>query len=46
MELAKQWASIYKIARLVGHTNINTTNRYLHSADSELSQTVNMLAYR
>ena len=44
--LAKQWASIYKIARLAWHTNINTTNRYLHSADAELSETVNMLKYR
>ena len=44
--LAKQWASIYKIARLAWHTNINTTNRYLHSADAELSETVNMLTYR
>ena len=44
--LAKQGASIYKIARLAGHTNINTTNRYLHSADAELSETVNMLSYR
>ena len=45
-ELAKQWVSIYKIARLAWHTNINTTNRYLHSADMELSDTVNMLPYR
>ena len=37
---------IYKIARLAWHTNINTTNRYLHSADMELSDTVNMLPYR
>lgn len=44
--LAKQWASIYKIARLAWHTNINTTNRYLHSADAELAETVNMLNYR
>ena len=44
--LAKQWVSIYKIARLAWHTNINTTNRYLHSADAELSETVNMLKYR
>jgi integrase len=44
--LAKQWASIYKIAKLAGHTNINTTNTYLHSADAELSETVNMLTYR
>ena len=45
-DLAKQWASIYKISKLAGHTNINTTNRYLHSADSELSCTVNLLSYR
>lgn len=44
--LAKQWASIYIISKIVGHTNINTTNRYLHSADTELSNTVNMLSYR
>jgi hypothetical protein len=31
---------------LAWHTNINTTNRYLHSADMELSDTVNMLPYR
>lgn len=45
-DLAKQWANIYIISKLAWHTNINTTNKYLHSADCELSNTVNMLSYR
>lgn len=43
--LAKLGTSIYKIQKLAWHSNINTTARYIHSDDLELSEAVNILGF-
>ena len=45
-ELAKSWTELYKIQKLAGHSNINTTATYLHSCNNELAAAVNNLFYR
>lgn len=41
-ELAKNWADLYLIQKLAGHSNINTTAHYLHSYDEQLSRTAEL----
>lgn len=41
-ELAKNWADLYLIQKLAGHSNINTTAHYLHSYDEQLSKTAEL----
>lgn len=36
-KLAQNWADIYKIQRIAGHSSIMTTTRYLHSCNRELA---------
>lgn len=41
-ELAKNWADLYLIQKLAGHSNINTTAHYLHTYDEQLSRTAEL----
>lgn len=40
-ECCKNWIELYKVQKLAGHSNINTTAHYLHCCDQELSEAVN-----
>ena len=44
--LVQNGASIYEIQRLLGHSDIKTTQIYAHLAASELHSTVNRISFR
>lgn len=44
--LAQNWVELYKIQKLAGHSNINTTATYLHACDQELANAANHLEYK
>ena len=40
--LAREWADIYRIQKIAGHSSIQTTTRYLHASNKELAETASL----
>lgn len=41
--LAREWADIYRIQKIAGHSSIQTTTRYLHASNKELAETAKLV---